>query len=58
MISVEDGFPESRQPDPLSAGEERGGCSATTAALPPWRFRRHMGRQRREHVSPLDVFNL
>jgi hypothetical protein len=37
MISVEDGFPESCRLDPLSAGGERDGCSATTAALPLWR---------------------
>jgi hypothetical protein len=58
MISVEDGFPESRQLDPLSAGGERGGCSATMAALLPWRLCCHMGGQRWGNVSLLDVFNL
>jgi hypothetical protein len=44
MISVEDGFPESHRPDPLSAGGERGGCFAATAASPPWQLCHHMGR--------------
>ncbi len=57
-ISVEDGFPESRRLDLLSAGGERGGCIATAAALLPWRLRRHIGKQQRGDVSPIDIFNL
>jgi hypothetical protein len=52
MILVEDGFPESCQLDLLSAGGERGGCSATMGALPPW------VDSDGGNVSLLDVFNL